>query len=240
MFLHRRALEKVGWCRVVRREERRHFGPERSVVAARVHHERVAVITRTRERGLQDVIDRMPAFGRHRRRSGVSSSLELPAQPHARDLPLAPNGRERDAQRFGGFRHAEAREVAELHEPSFLWIERGEARERVVEREKIDRIQRRLRRRGRTLRVPLAIDGAERDLHRRGAALEGMAPACMVHENAPHDLRGDGKELRAALPSRVVLRVEAEPGFVHKRGGLQRMSFLLAAQRESRLPAQLA
>jgi hypothetical protein len=52
---------------------------------------------------------------------------------------------------------------------------------------------------------------AERDLCTGAAALEGSASARVIHQHAPHHLRGDGEELGATLPARVVLAVESEP-----------------------------
>ena len=61
----------------------------------------------------------------------------------------------------------------------------------------------------------------------------------MVHEYATHHLRGDGEELRAALPAGIVLGVESQPCLVHKRCGLECLPFALVAQRAARLSPQL-
>jgi hypothetical protein len=45
----------------------------------------------------------------------------------------------------------------------------------------------------------------------------------VVDQDAPHHLRGDAEELRAALPGDAVLTGESEVRFVDQRGGLQRM-----------------
>ena len=47
----------------VRREQRLHFIPERDVVAARVAQERRALIRRTRQRRVEDLLDPRPAAG---------------------------------------------------------------------------------------------------------------------------------------------------------------------------------
>ncbi len=80
---------------------------------------------------------------------------------------------------------------------------------------------------------------AERNLNVAASALQGAARARMVHEHATHHLRGDGEELGAALPARVVLAIEAQPGLVHERRGLERVALALAAQGARRLPAKL-
>lgn len=84
-----------------------------------------------------------------------------------------------------------------------------------------------------------AIDGIECDLHRRGAAFEGVAPARMVHEDASHDLRGDREELRPIVPVHVALRIESQPRFVRERSRLKRMAVALVPERQLCLPPQL-
>ena len=211
--------------------------PRRSPHASR--DERVALRRLAGERGLEDRVDRAPALGRHRRVGGVGSLLELAAEPHARDGPLATDGRRRDAERLRGLGDAEPGEVAQLHQPGLLRIEHGEARERVVQRDHVDASSDAPSADGAPRSADDAIRTAERDLHRAAAALERAARARVVQQHAPHHLRGDGEELRAALPARVVLVAEPQPRLVHERGGLEGVSLALAAQRELRLPAKL-
>jgi hypothetical protein len=137
------------------------------------------------------------------------SSLELPSQPRARDRPLTAGGRKRHAECFRGFRHAEARKVAKLDQSHLLRIQSAKTGERVIEGEEIDWIERRFFRPGRPMSLVLTVDGAKCDLRWRPAAFVSVAPARMVHEDASHDLRGDGKELRPTVPPHVVLRIEA-------------------------------
>ena len=66
-----------------------------------------------------------------------------------------------------------------------------------------------------------------------------MARPRVVDEHAPHHLRGDGEELCAALPARVVLVVEPQPRLVHERCRLEGVPLALAPEREPRLPAKL-
>jgi hypothetical protein len=61
----------------------------------------------------------------------------------------------------------------------------------------------------------------------------------MVHEDASHRLRRDGEELRAALPSGVVLIVEAQPCLVHEGRRLERVTVAFASQSAVRLAPQL-
>src|SRR5687768_7688932 len=90
------------------------------------------------------------------------SSLELAAQPHPGDRPLAPDGRRRYAEHLGGFGDAQPGEVAQIDEPGLLRVQQGQTLECVVQRDDVDRIERSI---GGDLRP------AERDLDRAAAAL---------------------------------------------------------------------
>src|SRR5687768_15699877 len=61
----------------------------------------------------------------------------------------------------------------------------------------------------------------------------------MVEQHAAQHLCGDGEELNAALPPRIMLVAETEPRLVHESGGLERMSGLFATQRDLRLTPEL-
>src|SRR3979409_1468482 len=61
----------------------------------------------------------------------------------------------------------------------------------------------------------------------------------MVQQHAPHHLRGDGEELRATLPARILLIGETQPRLVHERGRLEGVSLALAPQHELRLTPKL-
>ena len=58
------------------------------------------------------------------------------------------------------------------------------------------------------------------DLSGGATALGGRACPCVVHEHAPHHLRGDREELGAALPLCAVLRVD--PGHPERSALMQR------------------
>ena len=128
--------------------------PQLVVLGARVGDEGIALRGVARERGLEDRVHRAPPLGRHRRRSarrsrlphGRGHRLELAAEPHARDGPLATDRRRRDAERRRGFGDAEPREVAQIHQPSLLRIQQREARERVVQRDHVHGVERSPRR----------------------------------------------------------------------------------------------
>ena len=76
-------------------------------------------------------------------------------------------------------------------------------------------------------------------MHGGAASLERVARARVIQQHAPHHLRGDGKELRATLPARILLIGETQPRLMHERGRLKRVSRVLAPQHELRLAAKL-
>ena len=77
--------------------------------------------------------------------------------------------------------------------------------------------------------------------HECGVAIqhECVAAAGMVHQDAPHHLRGDGEELAPVLPGGRALAEQAEVGLVHEGRGLQRVARPLATQAVRRPPPQL-
>src|SRR6185369_2147127 len=118
--------------------------------------------------------------------------------------PFAADGGEGDAERGGRFGDAHAGEVAQLDESRLARIDRREPRQRLVEGEHVHVV-------GRGDGVRRITEG---DLRAGAAPLERSASASVIDEYAPHHLRGDGEELGPALPARVVLAVEPQPGLV--------------------------
>jgi hypothetical protein len=66
-----------------------------------------------------------------------------------------------------------------------------------------------------------------------------VPPARVVHEDAPHHLRGDAEEVGAVLPLHAALVHQAQVGLVHERRRLERVLRGLAAHRPRRAPPQL-
>jgi hypothetical protein len=65
-----------------------------------------------------------------------------------------------------------------------------------------------------------------------------VARTSVVEQHAPHHLRGNGEELRAAFPARMLI-TQAQPRFMYERGGLESVSLVLAPQGERGLTAKL-
>jgi hypothetical protein len=47
-----------------------------------------------------------------------------------------------------------------------------------------------------------------------------QARARLIHQDAPHETRRNGKEVRTVLPARRALIDQAQERFVHQPGGL--------------------
>jgi len=62
--------------------------------------------------------------------------------------------------------------------------------------------------------------------------------AGMIHQDQPHQVGGDGKEVRPVFPILLPLPDQPEVGFVDQGGGLQSMVATFPAQVPGRLPAE--
>jgi hypothetical protein len=71
-------------------------------------------------------------------------------------------------------------------------------------------------------------------------ALGGQLPPSLVDENPPHRLGGGREEMRPIVPLALIVGAhEPQPGFMHQRGGLQRLAGLLAGELAGGEAAQL-
>jgi hypothetical protein len=61
----------------------------------------------------------------------------------------------------------------------------------------------------------------------------------VIHEYAPHQPRRDSEEVRTIAPANILCVDETQIGFVHERGGLQRMPRSFARHVASCQPPQL-
>src|ERR1043165_1738584 len=78
----------------------------------------------------------------------------------------------------------------------------------------------------------------ERDLLRAAAALGVRVAPRVIDQDPPHDLRGDGEEVRTIGPLHVFLIDETNVSFVDERGGLERVAFSFPAHVAAREPVQ--
>src|SRR6478752_2508240 len=71
-------------------------------------------------------------------------------------------------------------------------------------------------------------------------ALQSFAVASAVNQDAPHRFSGGGEKMPTAVPMLRTLRAdEAEIGFMHKSGSLQRLPWFFIGQLQGRKPAEL-
>jgi hypothetical protein len=80
----------------------------------------------------------------------------------------------------------------------------------------------------------------ERNATRIAAAFLRAARPRVVNQNPPHALRGDGKEMDAALPINVTLCDQTHVGFIDQRGRLQRVIATFTVHAATREAMQLA
>ncbi len=78
----------------------------------------------------------------------------------------------------------------------------------------------------------------QRDLNRIAAAFELVPRAGDVHQDAPHQLRGHGEEVRAVLPPHAARIDQAQIGLVDERRGLQRVAGTLSRHVAMREPVE--
>ena len=92
---------------------------------------------------------------------------------------------------------------------TFRGSTRGERVQGIIEGDEVD---------GRVV----AHDGGfvQRDVLNAASTFE-VVPSRSLHENATHQLRGDGEEVRSILPLHPLVVDQADVGLVDQRGGLE-------------------
>ena len=79
----------------------------------------------------------------------------------------------------------------------------------------------------------------ERKVGNAAAAFVGQSGPRLVHENAPHDLRGHAKKVRAVAPHHATLIDQSQVRFMHQRCSLQRCVHRFETHGATRLMVQL-
>ena len=164
-----------------------------------------------------------------RRDQARESAGHFLAQPGARRLPVALHGLRRHTEVVADLPHREAAEEVHLDDHGGARLHRAQARQRAVELQHLFRGafgQERLHLLERNGDSP-----PPRFWRRRGAGV--------VHEHAPHRVRGDGEEVAAGCRVDVRLAEQAQVGLVHQRRRVEGMGGALAAQALPREPAEL-
>ena len=130
-------------------------------------------------------------------------------QPGPREEPVSGHRASGDRESLRDLLVREPGEEAELDDLRVAREVLLEGRQRLVEREQIQR--------GRLFRGDQFDIGAVRN---RSAALLAVPAACRIHQNLPHRPGGSAVEMGAVLPARLPGIAQPEPGLMHERGGL--------------------
>ena len=135
-------------------------------------------------------------------------------------------------QRFGGVFDVQAGEVSELDDARLPVVELGEPFECVIQDEHIHRL---------ALAAPTDchVGIVEREWSHAIATLPCPSAACVIDENAAHELRRDAEEVRTVPPFDAALVDEAEIRLVHQRRRLKGDLIRLAPHRTGCLTMQL-
>ena len=157
-----------------------------------------------------------PLEGIRRRRAG-----QLATKPSPGHTPITFDRLGGDAQKLRGFLHGQATEVTELHDLCLPRVQLRQSFQGVVQFIPALTFRR--------------MDG--RDVFIQGhpllflaATLVALAPACIIHEDLPHQMGGNANESATILPIGLLLRDQAEVDFVNQRGGLQGVAATLLAK----------
>ena len=144
--------------------------------------------------------------------SGRRRGVELVEQPEPSDVPVARHLFVRHPEGFGRLLDAEAAEVAQFHDVPAPGISMREAAQRLVQRKEIFVSRRHLAFAPRRLHLPGA-----------SAPFQRSAGARAAHEDAAHQPRAHGVEVRAIPPLDAAGVDEPVVSFVDERRGLQRV-----------------
>jgi hypothetical protein len=134
----------------------------------------------------------------------------LGEEPRPGHPPVALHGVDGEPQDFGRFLDGESSKVAQLHHAALAAVEPGQFVERLVQGEEIDVAGGRFRH-----------AFVERHAQRLPAALGEAAAAGVVHQDAPHHLRAQRQEVRAALAAKPPGTDQLEVGLVDQCRGFE-------------------
>jgi len=158
-----------------------------------------------------------------------SAVAEFGVQPGASEFPVAHDGLGRDREHFCCFFDAESAEESQLNDASLALVVLSESVQGIFECDQFP------------CPIPTEIGQfIEIDLAGGPASLGCYAASRPVEEDVAHDLRGDGKEMRAMLPVDVGDVDQFEIGLMHQGSGLHGMSRTLVLHLVSRDAAERA
>ena len=183
----------------------------------------VALLGRTLQRRLQQVIDLFPSFGIHRSVPAGQFAIE----PRLGGAPIAHHGDGRYFEHFGRLLHAESAKEAHFDDLHFARIEPRQRVHRVIQRYQV--------------RGPVAAHHGclfQGDVLHAASAFQVVAPR-MFHQNAPHQLGRNREEMGAILPLHALIIHQAHVGFIHQGRRLQAVAGALASHVAARQAVEL-
>jgi hypothetical protein len=149
----------------------------------------------------------------------VFRSAKLPLQPCLGQLPVPRYRVRRDLERLGGLFRADAAIETQLYHSASSRVHGGKRLESVVEGQQLlTAIARRVQG-----FFPRAAGS------RRAATLSGAVTVRVINQDAPHQLRGQGEELRAILPTDTRSGTEPQPRLIDQGRGLEGAAWALLA-----------
>ncbi len=149
-------------------------------------------------------------------------------QPGACLDPIALDGSDGQIQHFGNFFFGQPAEEPVFHhrtQPRVLLLE---TIERGIQGQQLFRWESQFR-----------LGVSQSDMLHSAAALVGLAPTGVVHQNLAHGPRGDSHEMSPSLPFDLRRAQELEVGLMHQLGGLERVAWPLPRQRPPGGPSEL-
>jgi len=152
---------------------------------------------------------------------------QLPVQPNLGGAPVAPDRDRRDLEHLRRLVDGEAAEKAQFDDLGFSSVDARELVQSIIEGDEVD---------GRVV----AHDGGfvQRDVLHTAPTFE-IVPSRALHEDATHQLRRDGEEVRPILPPHPLVIDETNVGLVDERGRLQTVGGTLAFHVEACQAAEL-
>lgn len=155
-----------------------------------------------------------------------TSPCQSTAKPELRDSPVPLDRRRRNTENFRRFFRIQPSEIPQLDDAGLPRIDSFEAGQRLVKGDDVD-----------IERLVGCLSFLESDPPRSGAPLHRLPLARMLDEDASHELRRDGKKVRAILPPDLARPEKPEKNLVRQGSGLERVIRSLAAEV---LPGQTA
>ena len=134
---------------------------------------------------------------------------QLSVQPDLCGAPVAPDGDRRNLEHHRRLLDREAAEKAHLDDLDLSGVDAGESVQGIIESDEVD---------GRVV----AHDGGfvQRDMLDAASTFE-VVPSRSLHENATHQLRRDGEEVRSILPPHPLVVDQPDVGLIDQRGRLE-------------------